>query len=1084
MTDRNTYRRVVLPLVFALVVVALAGIALSGAVMAESGGDGEAVVYENSDDVEAQQEGSTEITIDEQRSTLEVTEGGTIELVAIITNNYDRELEHSYTLEISEVDSVTDTIFVGPGESELVVLGWETESGDAGDYDGFVEVQSELDTDTDRTPITVGEAEPAGEVTIETPVYEHEDEFTVTTSNFEDLDPDNGGELTLRYRGDIMVEDRIENIGQGTITWNEWDLSEGGTITARLIADGSLLDESVITVTAQEPEGTVNLQDPIYEDEERFDVTAQLDGLDEAYLFVDYPGEAQDDGPISDGETVSPHLPDGINSGDDITVELYETNDRVNQLGTDSTTVSSVDPADFQVTIDRTNSPVTVGDPLEVTATITNTGDEGDTQDVVLDIDERPVDGIEGLELGSGESTTETFTWTGTREPGEYNALVRTGDDSDGTTVRVTDEEDDGGPTFDVTIAETNSPVEEGEDARVIVSVENTGDESAGQEITLEIGEYEEVDSDSVRLEPGDTHRMTLIWETESGDAGDHRAIVASEDTEDATGIHVEGDEYTPDAAEFAVDSLDTNTPREGEELVATAEVTNVGGEAGEQTVELRINGDTVDHTDVMLDPEESEEVSLVWQTEVGDAGEHEVVVASYNESAGDSVSVREDTDDAYLDVDILGTNTPVEGSDITVRVEVENLGEETGEQEITLDIDGLDTGDAEPVTLRGGASTTLELSAETSAGDSGTYTAVVSSADASDRASVGIRTATDPDPAAFGVTIVETNSPVSSGELLEVVVQVENTGDESDRQRLDLILDGEVRDNTEIQLGPGDQQTVTFEWLPRAGQEGDHELAVMSDDDRDTTTVSVVDEGFIVSALSTNSPVEPGETIHVEAEITNVGEGTDTQTVQLRLANGDTTETTRDVQLAGGESETLTWETEASEAGTYELSAQTDDHRESTQLQVEGDTPDDREGDREAGSTFTVTIDSVESNGDGTIQVEATVENTDEMEDTQNVVVEHDGVEQGSQEVTLLGGESESLVFSLSPSSDDIDVVDLEVSSETDFDTSSIDLSVEGPDGTDDTDDSDSLLTSPFPYLLVLVLLVVGGGYYYRRRR
>jgi parallel beta-helix repeat protein len=98
---------------------------------------------------------------------------------------------------------------------------------------------------------------------------------------------------------------------------------------------------------------------------------------------------------------------------------------------TESITVVPTAPANFTVTIDSTNSPTTEGDPLDVTATIENTGDETDSQQITLSIDGTVVDSI-GAAFDGGESATLPFQWqTAAGDTGTYTAAVSSFDDTD-----------------------------------------------------------------------------------------------------------------------------------------------------------------------------------------------------------------------------------------------------------------------------------------------------------------------------------------------------------------------------------------------------------------------------------------------------------------------------------------------------------------------------------------------------------------------------------------------------------------------------------------------------------------------------
>jgi uncharacterized protein (DUF58 family) len=92
---------------------------------------------------------------------------------------------------------------------------------------------------------------------------------------------------------------------------------------------------------------------------------------------------------------------------------------------------------DFEVTISNTNSPVDDGEPITVTATVTNTGNESGTQAVSA---EAPGVGDSGVfvSLTEGQSTTETFSiQTNPRDIGDHTVIVESEDDNATTVVTV-----------------------------------------------------------------------------------------------------------------------------------------------------------------------------------------------------------------------------------------------------------------------------------------------------------------------------------------------------------------------------------------------------------------------------------------------------------------------------------------------------------------------------------------------------------------------------------------------------------------------------------------------------------------------
>lgn len=116
-------------------------------------------------------------------------------------------------------------------------------------------------------------------------------------------------------------------------------------------------------------------------------------------------------------------------------------------------------------------------------------------------------------------------------------------------------------PTFEVTIQNTNTPVE-GDELEVSVLVENTGFEDGSQDIRLEITGNEE-DAQSVSVNSGAETTIDLLWDTDDGDAGTYEAVVESEDDFDDETVQVASSDRELSGIEFEADgntnSVDLN---------------------------------------------------------------------------------------------------------------------------------------------------------------------------------------------------------------------------------------------------------------------------------------------------------------------------------------------------------------------------------------------------------------------------------------------------------------------------------------------------------------------------------------------
>ncbi|WP_066418219.1 CARDB domain-containing protein [Halorubrum aethiopicum] len=186
--------------------------------------------------------------------------------------------------------------------------------------------------------------------------------------------------------------------------------------------------------------------------------------------------------------------------------------------------------------------------------------------------------------------------------------------------------------------------------------------------------------------------------------------------------------------------------------------------------------------------------------------------------------------------VDITSTNAPVtEGENLDVEVTVENTGGSTGTQNIRFLVDGEEI-NVRGVTLASGAQVTESFTYQTEQGDSPDVDVRAESDDDFDT-----RTATVNAPAQFEVGITSTNEPITEGEDLNVDYTVENTGDETDTQTIELLdFDDQVIDSIEVTLDGGETTSGTLTWSTTPGDAETDDITVRSEDDTAVQGVTI----------------------------------------------------------------------------------------------------------------------------------------------------------------------------------------------------------------------------------------------------
>jgi len=566
----------------------------------------------------------------------------------------------------------------------------------------------------------------------------------------------------------------------------------------------------------------------------------------------------------------------------------------------------------FAVDVTGVDNPVE-GDQLAVTVAVENTGGTARVGTVTLDVPGLGTESVE-VELDAGESATETLTLgTAAGDAGEYTATVATDDDEATASVAV-DPADEAALAVDITDA--NDPVTAGDSLQVTVEVTNEGGQTGTQTVTLDAGDLG-TDSVEVSLDPGASATETLTVDTASGDVGAYAVTVSTDDDADSDEVLVRAEDIA--GVFFEVDVTSVSFPTAGDPVEAGVEVTNFGDSAGEQSVTAAIPGIGEQSTTVQLDSGGSTGETFSLDTEAGDAGEYTATIESDDDETTVEVSIDPaDPDPAAFAVDIAGTNDPVaEGEDLDVTAAVENVGDETGEVAVGLDVPGLG-GDETAVDLGGGASETVTLTVGTADGDAGGYTATLTAGD--DEASTDVTVEEDV-PAFLAVEIAETNDPITEGEDLAVTVAVENTGDQQGVGAVTLDAGDLGTDSTGVELDPGGSTIETLTVGTEAGDAGEYTAAVATDDDEASTGVTVTDPEpaeFAVEITDTNSPVTEGEDLDVTVAVENTGDQSGEETVTLDAGGLGDDETA--VDLDGGASETVTLSvgTGAGDEGEY----------------------------------------------------------------------------------------------------------------------------------------------------------------------
>jgi len=316
-----------------------------------------------------------------------------------------------------------------------------------------------------------------------------------------------------------------------------------------------------------------------------------------------------------------------------------DTTDAAGNNATDTATVDVMEftPPNVTLRIDRTDSPVLAGEPLTVNVTATNFGDASATQTINLTDSGGVVRDGQQVTLPSNESRRFALTWaTASGDDGRTTIAVQ--GDNDTATEAVTIRRR---ATFDVAIAETNAPIDEGGNLTVQTEVENVGDLAGTQTIELTAFDGTVVNTTTLTLDPGERRTIPMTWGTQRGDAATDRVSVAS-DNETASAV-LRLTELSP--AKYSVAILRTDAPvATGDGLTVRANVTNVGDLAGSPAVNLTVNGSDRASDLVSLSGGANRTVALTWTPDPDDVGSHGIDVAVPGANDSTTVTVTDGT--------------------------------------------------------------------------------------------------------------------------------------------------------------------------------------------------------------------------------------------------------------------------------------------------------------------------------------------------------------------------------------------------------------------------------------------------------
>jgi len=322
-------------------------------------------------------------------------------------------------------------------------------------------------------------------------------------------------------------------------------------------------------------------------------------------------------------------------------------------------------PANFQVTdITLDSEWIQVGETIQISVKVVNTGDRSGNYTVTPAIDDIPIS-TKTVQLAGGETTTVIFTATQATE-GNHTITVGTATK----TFKVSSEAPNKEAELQLTnIVTSRKEAEVGDPITVSVTATNIGDEAGEFSLELFVNDQKR-ETKSIQLDAGKT--TSVQFEVVENVEGEYTIKLGSL----TTSFRIISEAQPVKPAEFQVTELTVNPSSAiaGEVVEISVKVTNVGEESGTYTVNLKIDGATRDTKDVTL----AGQVTDIVEFEVAEtnAGTHTVEVGG--QSGTFTIEAPVDASDKIDLLRVFVSPYEVwEGETVTVTVKANNTANE-----------------------------------------------------------------------------------------------------------------------------------------------------------------------------------------------------------------------------------------------------------------------------------------------------------------------------------------------------------------------------------------------------------------------
>ncbi|MDJ1431943.1 hypothetical protein [Halostagnicola sp. A-GB9-2] len=427
-------------------------------------------------------------------------------------------------------------------------------------------------------------------------------------------------------------------------------------------------------------------------------------------------------------------------------------------------------------------------------------------------------------------------------------------------------------------ITNVNEPAE-GEDLIVDTTITNHGYSNYVGDRTLSWGD--ESDSQVVNVNPGNYINEPFVIETEEGDSSITEVELEIDGVDDTRDIDIA-------EAEVVINEIGTTTAIAGEELDIGVEIERIGDvPVDDMTVEFIVENETVETDDLEIDPGDTTEGEISYETSSSDVPEIDVAVEipEIGESA--------ETEATVLDADDHENNMGVEVPEI----EIGNLSEElkiTGEFEYDDDIPNGEMDIPTEFLVNGTVVEERDVTIDESPHEE-TFTYDLT------ESKLPIENVSLETPGGSNVTEFDRNVTLefsdldetfSSSEPLSTTVSVENDGEVPEFQNLTVgvedsnTVESDATQSEEFLLNASETVEHSFEFQLTADASSGVELTANTSTVSETVTTNR--SVFEAADVELRGADDPDSELSIAGNVTNTGELSDTQTVQF-VFDGET---------------------------------------------------------------------------------------------------------------------------------------------------------------------------------------------------